>query len=316
EGGGGGRGGGGDDREPGSASEASPAGLAASPLGPPPGPAPLSLGARPLTRPMCAAAGRPGGEPRPMLRGPQRVPHGGPAGLYHDMLLPCGLFQEEAIDIMFRELSPDDFEMLAKLDEHLPKRNIVQRTTVDTLPQHHAQDCDVTECGVCLVALEPTTRVSALPCGHAFHPHCIARWLTECKNACPLCSAKICQDGATPSGDSRLDATPSASGASSSSAGGSPEARGASRARCRGPLVSVHAVPWPAVHLVCRSCAARTAAGPSHGRIEGPVALCPAPSPKAARHRAFHGRPRLTAESWQAVSVSRMSPSLEGHGVG
>ncbi|CAK0906469.1 unnamed protein product, partial [Prorocentrum cordatum] len=175
EGGGGGRGGGGDDREPGSASEASPAGLAASPLGPPPGPAPLSLGARPLTRPMCAAAGRPGGEPRPMLRGPQRVPHGGPAGLYHDMLLPCGLFQEEAIDIMFRELSPDDFEMLAKLDEHLPKRNIVQRTTVDTLPQHHAQDCDVTECGVCLVALEPTTRVSALPCGHAFHPHCIAR---------------------------------------------------------------------------------------------------------------------------------------------
>lgn len=170
----------------------------------------LSSSSRPLTRPVYS--GRTGlagqSQPRPLLRGPQRGLGGGAADIYHDMLLPCGLFQEEAIDIMFRDLSPDDFEMLNKLDENLPKRNIVQRNTVDSLPQVEAQETGCTECGVCLVGLESRQRVCLLPCGHAFHQPCISRWLTECKNACPLCGAKIEQDaGTTTSSSAEADAS-------------------------------------------------------------------------------------------------------------
>merc|ERR1719456_1804538 len=50
---------------------------------------------------------------------------------YHDMVLPCGLFQDEVIELMYRDLSPEDFEMLSKLDERLPKRNTAQRSIVD-----------------------------------------------------------------------------------------------------------------------------------------------------------------------------------------
>jgi len=110
---------------------------------------------------------------------------------YHDMILPCGLFQDEVIEIMYRDLKPEDFDMLNKLDERLPRRNIVQRNLVDRLPRCLAADCGCSECGVCLAELEPGARVVQLPCRHGFHPTCISKWLTQCKNTCPLCSAPI-----------------------------------------------------------------------------------------------------------------------------
>lgn len=110
---------------------------------------------------------------------------------HHDPTLPCGLRQEEVLDIMFREIKPEDFELLSKLDESVPKRNTVQRSLVEDLPQVLARDCAVEECGVCLAQLPPKVRVAKLPCQHAFHLECIGKWLTQCKNACPLCSAPI-----------------------------------------------------------------------------------------------------------------------------
>lgn len=108
-----------------------------------------------------------------------------------DMILPCGLFQEEVIDLMHRDLRPEDFEMLSKLDERLPKRNVAHSDFVDILPRITAKDCGVSECRVCLTEVAPTTVLAKLPCGHAFHPGCISKWLTQCKNTCPLCSKPI-----------------------------------------------------------------------------------------------------------------------------
>lgn len=137
------------------------------------------------------------GHPRPWT-GPRGFGGGrtvGPADDdgYHDMILPCGLFQEEVIDIMYRDLSPEDFEALCKLDERVPRRNTAQRNLVDGLPRTLAKDSGSTECGVCLGELEPNSSVVQLPCKHAFHPACVTRWLTQCKNTCPLCTCPINQ---------------------------------------------------------------------------------------------------------------------------
>lgn len=152
---------------------------------PGPGP-PMGASSRLLARP--SHSGRPGRSntsPRPGRLGP--IQNDG----YHDMILSCGLFQEEVIDLMYRDLSPEDFEKLSKLDERLPKRNTAHRNLVDRLPRMHAKDCNATECRVCLAELEPNAIVVKLPCSHAFHPACISKWLTQCKNTCPLCSAPI-----------------------------------------------------------------------------------------------------------------------------
>jgi len=108
-----------------------------------------------------------------------------------DANLPCGLDHNQVMDLMYRDIKPEDYEMLSKLDESVPKKDIVQRTLVDDLPRVLARDSGANECGVCLAQLRPTAQAVKLPCQHVFHPKCIEKWLTECKNACPLCSAPI-----------------------------------------------------------------------------------------------------------------------------
>jgi len=110
---------------------------------------------------------------------------------YHDLVLPCGLLQDQVIDLMYRDLNPEDFEALSKLDERLPKRNTARPNLVDRLPRTTAGECGVTECRVCLAELQPNVSVALLPCKHAFHTGCISKWLTQCKNTCPLCQAPI-----------------------------------------------------------------------------------------------------------------------------
>jgi len=110
---------------------------------------------------------------------------------YRDMVLPCGLMQDEVIDIMYRDLNPEDFEALCKLDERVPKRNTAHWNIMDRLPRVPACECGVTECGICLAELDANVPLVKLPCRHAFHSGCISRWLTQCKNTCPLCQAPI-----------------------------------------------------------------------------------------------------------------------------
>jgi len=136
--------------------------------------------------------------PAPALRlhacsGPARQGHRAPQShddVDQDFMLQCGLYQDEVIDLMYRDLEPEDFERLCRLDERLPRRT-AQRNLVESLPRMQAKATVSTECGVCLADFEHTTQVAQLPCQHAFHPQCIAKWLTQCKNACPLCSAPI-----------------------------------------------------------------------------------------------------------------------------
>eukprot|EP00927_Polykrikos_kofoidii_P072506 TRINITY_DN68614_c0_g1_i1.p1 TRINITY_DN68614_c0_g1~~TRINITY_DN68614_c0_g1_i1.p1 ORF type:complete len:508 (+),score=60.85 TRINITY_DN68614_c0_g1_i1:150-1526(+) len=116
---------------------------------------------------------------------------------YHDVLLPCGLLQDEVIELMYRDLNPEDFDVLTKLDERLAPRNTAQRNFVERLPRVPVRNCGSTECGVCLADFDSNGHALQLPCMHSFHHACISKWLTQCKNTCPLCSAPIGQPGQT-----------------------------------------------------------------------------------------------------------------------
>ena len=50
------------------------------------------------------------------------------------------------------------------------------------------RDC----CSICSDDFENNSIITKLPtCRHFFHKNCIKRWLTECKNKCPLCNTNV-----------------------------------------------------------------------------------------------------------------------------
>uniref|UniRef100_A0A7S1WT14 RING-type domain-containing protein n=1 Tax=Alexandrium catenella TaxID=2925 RepID=A0A7S1WT14_ALECA len=93
--------------------------------------------------------------------------------------------------LQYRELTPEDFELLSQLDERVPRKGGVPQSLVDLLPQVRASDCGARDCAVCLCALRPDAIVRRLPCTHAFCPKCIDSWLTEYKGECPVCRLPV-----------------------------------------------------------------------------------------------------------------------------
>ena len=101
-------------------------------------------------------------------------------------------------ELQFREVSPEDYELLGRLDEQVekPKSRLCSTAQVERFPLITVgQGCTVgkieadTECGVCLCPMEKGEQARRLPCcSHAvFHDDCIMQWLTEQKNTCPAC---------------------------------------------------------------------------------------------------------------------------------
>eukprot|EP00928_Gymnodinium_smaydae_P008606 TRINITY_DN13130_c0_g1_i1.p1 TRINITY_DN13130_c0_g1~~TRINITY_DN13130_c0_g1_i1.p1 ORF type:complete len:258 (-),score=26.88 TRINITY_DN13130_c0_g1_i1:167-865(-) len=100
-------------------------------------------------------------------------------------------FVQRVRGLQYRELTPDDYDLLSQLDEMIPRRNVVPASVVGNLPCISARDFDQQSCTICQGDFTPTERLAKLPCQHAFHQHCIGRWLTQHRNSCPLCAAVI-----------------------------------------------------------------------------------------------------------------------------
>merc|ERR1712118_525128 len=84
-----------------------------------------------------------------------------------------------------REITPEDYEMLCKLDQNVKPR------TVD-LESNHFKTAGSNlflgqTCSICLAPFEKSDDVNVLLCGHLFHRDCISKWLGEHSRACPLC---------------------------------------------------------------------------------------------------------------------------------
>lgn len=117
-----------------------------------------------------------------------------------DEVLPCGLTQRQLDEMLNRELTPEDYEILLKLDEQVakPASRLCSAAQVSRFPlitigastsPEEEEDEQEAECGVCLCPLECGDKVRTLPCcaRARFHEECITQWLVETKNSCPAC---------------------------------------------------------------------------------------------------------------------------------
>lgn len=103
--------------------------------------------------------------------------------------LPCGLTSVEVFDLLSRDITPDDYDLLLRLDEVVAKPT-ASSETLECLPVVAAEEFMGGSCTVCLSPFEKEDEVTALPCKHHFHRNCITRWLAECRRACPLCGSE------------------------------------------------------------------------------------------------------------------------------
>ncbi|CAK9053768.1 unnamed protein product, partial [Durusdinium trenchii] len=64
--------------------------------------------------------------------------------------LPCGLTHREVYSLLSREITPEDYEMLLRLDEAIPKKQATEKETNEAL---HVVSCEEflgKECPICL----------------------------------------------------------------------------------------------------------------------------------------------------------------------
>lgn len=120
--------------------------------------------------------------------------HGSHAGrerrhrrLEADSRLPCGLTPVEVYDLLSRDITPEDYDTLLRLDARVAKPT-ASADVVDELPGVPREDFQGESCSVCLTSFDDDDEVARLPCDHRFHRACISRWLSECRRTCPICA--------------------------------------------------------------------------------------------------------------------------------
>ena len=107
------------------------------------------------------------------------------------------MYLEFLISIQHREITPEDYEYLSRLDE-LVKKKTVSENVLDKLKTEKI-NADLFEkvkdesCGICLDSYLLQQEIKYLPCGHFFHLECINNWLKNQSTHCPL--DKIPVDG-------------------------------------------------------------------------------------------------------------------------
>jgi hypothetical protein len=90
--------------------------------------------------------------------------------------------------LLFREITPEDYDLLLQLDEALPKSTL-KPEVVKQLPSAACESFAGGSCTICLSEFEPQDDVAELPCRHFFHRPCIMTWLSQYKSTCPVCLA-------------------------------------------------------------------------------------------------------------------------------
>eukprot|EP00439_Symbiodinium_sp_Y106_P056599 s803_g7.t4 len=155
-----------------------------------PGPADHGFGYGPWRRPYGAAlrswgpgyAGRPTDFPRRSWNhGYGRSFHGNRniqgMNLERDSRLACGLSSTEVFDLLFRDITPDDYETLLRLDESVDRsRSTASASCISSLKKVPGKDLVGEMCSVCLVAFDDNAVAAELPCGVRAakpHQHCI-----------------------------------------------------------------------------------------------------------------------------------------------
>jgi len=86
--------------------------------------------------------------------------------------------------------SLDDKKYIDYINSVRPNDIIELNDNDDRTNQYDIKDRDC--CSICTDDFENNSIITKLPtCTHFFHKGCIKRWLTECKNKCPLCNTEV-----------------------------------------------------------------------------------------------------------------------------
>mmetsp|Transcript_35326 Transcript_35326/g.94074 ORF Transcript_35326/g.94074 Transcript_35326/m.94074 type:complete len:150 (+) Transcript_35326:81-530(+) len=119
--------------------------------------------------------------------------NGHPVHLLAILGVPARSLEIQLGELLYRDIRPEDYELLVLLDESLPRRT-ASRELVAGLPEVRPEDLDGERCSVCLADYEAEHSVVILPCAHTFHRACVSRWLLERRPACPLCHVEwVCK---------------------------------------------------------------------------------------------------------------------------
>jgi len=99
----------------------------------------------------------------------------------------CGLTQRQLNDLMNRELTPEDYELLLRLDEAVAKKT-VKKDALDKFASRAvtANDVEESACTICLSEYVIGETLKTLPCGHFFHEACVREWLSKSSVNCPI----------------------------------------------------------------------------------------------------------------------------------
>ncbi|XP_064649284.1 uncharacterized protein LOC135501226 [Lineus longissimus] len=89
------------------------------------------------------------------------------------------------IDLMTRDLTPEDYELLLRLDESVAPKTL-ETDIVKSLRTVIVMTDSTDWCPICMDPYELGTTMKYLPCDHAFHERCVDTWLMERSMNCPL----------------------------------------------------------------------------------------------------------------------------------
>mmetsp|Transcript_28807 Transcript_28807/g.66406 ORF Transcript_28807/g.66406 Transcript_28807/m.66406 type:complete len:268 (-) Transcript_28807:100-903(-) len=87
------------------------------------------------------------------------------------------------------DFGPEHYERLLELDEDVVKHKRCSKKAFNTFKSFRAE-ANFGNCSICLENMGKGAMVTVLNCQHAFHRHCIKKWLTESRALCPLCNTR------------------------------------------------------------------------------------------------------------------------------
>ena len=77
-------------------------------------------------------------------------------------------------ELQERDITPNDYDLLLRLDEAVPKRHVLSEEAASRLGEHEFKGHG--ECAICCSDLEHGELCTELCCGHAYHAKCIRHW--------------------------------------------------------------------------------------------------------------------------------------------
>jgi len=100
------------------------------------------------------------------------------------------LYIEFLISLQHREITPEDYEYLSRLDELIKKKTVndalLNKFKSEHVNQKLLEQLNGEVCGICLESYVLDQNIKHLPCKHTFHSDCIDQWLKNQSHCCPL----------------------------------------------------------------------------------------------------------------------------------